>query len=77
MAMLENEKTTEQSKLVCEDQFSVRKKENVKRKLFKRTRMPKENRSSRRIGEELLEEFKKGDCNEKQRKEIRIRSGQV
>jgi hypothetical protein len=25
MAMLENEKTTEQSKLVCEDQFSVRK----------------------------------------------------
>jgi hypothetical protein len=66
MAMLENEKTTEQSKLVCEDQFSVRKNENVKRKLFKRTRMPKENRSSRRIGEELLEEFKKGNCNEKQ-----------
>jgi hypothetical protein len=57
MAMLE--KSTEQSKLVCEDQFIVRKNENVKRKLFKKIRMPKENGSSKRIGEELLEEFKK------------------
>jgi hypothetical protein len=29
MAMLENEKSSEQSKLVCGDQFSVRKNENV------------------------------------------------
>jgi hypothetical protein len=55
MAMLENERSSEQSKPAC-DQFSVRK--NVKRKLFKRTRMPKENRSIKTIGEELLEEFK-------------------
>jgi hypothetical protein len=59
MAMLENEKTTEQSKLVCENQFSVRKNENLKRKLFKRTRMPKENRSSRRIGEDCWKSLKK------------------
>jgi hypothetical protein len=68
MAMLENEKSSEQSKLVCGDQFSVRKNENVKRKLFKRTRMPKENLCIKRIGEEFLEEFKKGNSNEKQLK---------
>jgi hypothetical protein len=30
--------------------------------------MPKENRCIKRIGEEFLEEFKKGNCNEKQLK---------
>jgi hypothetical protein len=39
MAMLE--KSTEQSKLVCEDQFIVRKNENVKRKLFKKNKNAK------------------------------------
>jgi hypothetical protein len=65
-AMFEKENSPEQSKPICEDKFSVRK--NVKRKLFKRTRMPKENRSIKTIGEELLEEYKKDNYNEKQLK---------
>jgi hypothetical protein len=62
MAMLENEKSSEQSKPICEDQFSIRK--NVKIKLFKKTSMPKENRSIKTIEEELLEH----NCNDKQLK---------